>query len=296
MRWVIILCCLFLIVPSGAGQPGIGLSTPVVEELVIESFPFIYQNQFRVYNKGTEERVFVVSVSAPYKDVLDWITVDTSVFTLPPGETRVIQFSIYAESGYQGEYEIAFRPTLLPTQTAASPGSAMAQLAMSAAYNLSLVVTEEAGPIRPPEEEVTPEKPRELTKTVQELEETRATAVRPFDKPLLINVPAQAYQYEPTPLAVMFAQGEEPTELGFVLVSPSGKTYSLPSEATFSFNEKGTWSALIVIGDEIIAGNPMEVEYSLSKDLRYRILPQYGIFILVGMGAGVGFYLWRRRR
>jgi hypothetical protein len=264
----------------------------VVEELVIDSFPF----QFRVYNKGTEERVFVVSVSAPYKDVLDWITVDTSVFTLPPGETRVIQFSIYAESGYQGEYEIAFRPTLLPTQTAASPGSAMAQLAMSAAYNLSLVVTEEAGPIRPPEEEVTPEKPRELTKTVQELEETRATAVRPFDKPLLINVPAQAYQYEPTPLAVTFAQGEEPTELGFVLVSPSGKTYSLPSEATFSFNEKGTWSALIVIGDEIIAGNPMEVEYSLSKDLRYRILPQYGIFILVGMGAGVGFYLWRRRR
>ncbi|MBU6997904.1 MAG: hypothetical protein HXS41_11695 [Theionarchaea archaeon] len=295
MRWVIILCCLILFIPLGAAQPGIGLSTPVVEELVIESFPFIYQNQFRVYNKGTEERVFVVSVSAPYKDVLDWITVDTSVFTLLPGETRVIQFSIYAESGYYGTYEIAFRPTLLPTQTAAAPDSAMAQLAMSAAYTLTLVVAEEAGPERPPEAEIAPETPRELTKTVEELEETKATTVHPFDKPLLLNIPARTYQYEPTTFAVTFAEGEEPSELGFVLVSPSGKTYSLPSDVTFSFNEEGTWSALIVIGDEIIAGNPMEVEYSLTKDFQHRVLPRYGIFIPVCILI-IALYLWGKHR
>lgn len=295
MRWFIVMFLVITAVPV-AGQPGIGLATPPVERLEIDSFPFTYQNQFRVYNKGGDERVFVISVSAPYQDVLDWVTVDTSVFTLPPGETRVIQFSIYAESGYQGEYDVLFKPTLLPTQTEATPDSAMAHVAMSAAYTLTLVVPEGVGPQRPEEEEVSPEEPRELTKTVQEMEETKATTVRPFDKPLLINVPPEVYQYEPTYLSVQFVEGEEPTELGFVLVSPSGKSYRLPSETTFSFDEEGIWSVLIVIQEEIIAGNPLEVTYDFGKALQFRILPRYGILMVGGIVAGIGVYLWRRKK
>ncbi len=278
-----------------AGQPGIGLATPPVDTLTIDAFPFTYQNKFRVYNKG-DERVFVISITAPYQDVLDWVTVDTSVFTLPPGETRVIQFSIYAESGYQGEYDILFKPTLLPTQTEAAPDSAMAHVAMSAAYTLTVVVPEGVGFQRPEEEEVAPEEPRELTKTVQEMEETKATTVRPFDKPLLINVPPQVYQYEPTYLSVQFVEGGEPTELGFVVVSPSGKSYRLPSETTFSFDEEGIWSVLIVIQEEIIAGNPLEVNYDFGKALQFRILPRYGILMVGGIVVAVGVYLWRRKK
>ena len=296
MRWFILLVCVFLIIPSVAGQPGIGLATPPVDTLVIDSFPFTYQNKFRVYNKGEEERVFVISISAPYQDVLDWVTVDTSVFTLIPGDTKVVQFSIYCESGYQGEYSIVFKPTLLPTQTTAAPDSAMAHLAMSASFTLTLIVPEDVGPFRPEEEEVAPEQPRELTKTVEEMEETRASTVRPFDKPLLITIPPEAYQYEPTFLSVKFVEGDEPTELGFVVVAPSGKNYELGNEATFSFDEEGTWNILIVIKEEIIAGNPLEVTYDLTKDLQFRILPRYGIFILAGIAVAVFAVIFIRRR
>lgn len=298
MRWIVILLMVILVIPVGSGQPGIGLATPPVDTLVIDSFPYTYQNKFRVYNKGEEERVFVISISAPYQDILDWVTVDTSVFALAPGETKVIQFLIYCESGYQGEYVITFKPTLLPTQTAAAPGSAMAHLAMSASYELTLIVPEGAGPSRPQKAEVAPEQPRELTKTVEEMEETKASTVRSFDKPLLINVPPEAYQYEPTVLSVTFIEGEEPTELGFVVVAPSGKSYRLRSESTFSFDEEGTWNILIVIKDEIIAGNPLAVQYDLAKDLRFRILPRYGIFMLVGIIAVIvmGYSFWRRRK
>lgn len=298
MRWLIGVLVIILVIPLVAAQPGIGLATPPVETLTIESFPFTYQNKFRVYNKGEEERVFVISISAPYQDVLDWVTVDASVFTLIPGDTRVVQFSIYADSGYQGEYAVIFRPTLLPTQTTPTPNSAMAHLAMSAAYKLTLIVPEGAGPPRPHEEEIPPEQPRELTKTVEEMKETKASTVRSFDKPLLINVPSHVYMYEPTPLSVEFIEGEEPTELGFVAVAPSGKSYNLESDTVFSFNEEGTWNILVVIKDEIIAGNPLEVEYNISKDLKFRILPRYGILIGGGIAAVclIGLYLWRRRK
>ena len=296
MRWFIVMLLVMAAVPV-AGQPGIGLAAPPVEQLEIDSFPFTYQNQFRVYNKGEDERVFVISVSAPYQDVLDWITVDASVFTLPPGDTRVIQFSIYAESGYQGEYAIIFKPTLLPTQTEATPDSAMAHLAMSAAYTLTVVVPEGVGSQRPEEEKIAPETPKDLTKTVEEVEDTNAATVRPFDKSLLINVPPEAYQYEPTYLSVHFVEGGEPTELGFIVVSPSGKEYHLPSETTFSFDEEGTWSVIIVIKEEIIAGNPVDVVYDMGKDIQFRILPQYGIFIGGGIVAVVlGVYVWRRKK
>lgn len=296
MRWSMFLLFAVLIIPLTAAQPGIGLATPPVDTLTIDAFPFTYQNKFRVYNNGGEERVFVISISAPFQDVLDWVTVDAAVFTLAPGDTRVVQFSIYAESGYQGEYGILFKPTLLPTQTVPTPNSAMAHLAMSAAYKLTLIVPEDVAPPRPQEKETAPESPRELTKTVEEMKETKATAVRPFDKPLFMNIPSHAYAFEPIHLLVGFAQGEEPVELGFVLVAPSGKSYTLASDATFSFDEKGTWNILIVIGDEIIAGNPLQVEYSLKKDLQFRILPRYGIFILIIGAAVIGIYFWRRRK
>ncbi|KYK32823.1 MAG: hypothetical protein AYK19_14840 [Theionarchaea archaeon DG-70-1] len=297
MRLLTLPLFMILIIPLIAAQPGIGLATPLVETLTIDSFPFTYQNKFRVYNTGEEERVFVISISAPYQDVLDWVTVDASVFTLIPGDTKVVQFSIYADSGYQGEYDVLFKPTLLPTQTTPTPDSAMAHLAMSAAYKLTLIVPEGVGPPRPPEEEIPPEKPRELTKTVEEMEETKASTVRTFDKPLLINVPSRAYAYEPVHLSVEFMEGEEPTELGFILVAPSGKNYTLESDSVFSFNEKGTWNVLIVIKDEIIAGNPLEVEYDFGKDLKFRILPQYGIIVVgVFVVIGIGLYLWRRRK
>jgi hypothetical protein len=296
MRWSGLLLFAILGLPL-AGQPGIGLATPPVETLVIDSFPFTYQNKFRVYNNGEEERVFVISISAPYQDILDWITVDASIFTLPPGETKVIQFSIYAESGYRGEYDVIFKPTLLPTQTVATPDSAMAHLAMSAAYKLTLIVPEDLGRSRPEEAEITPEEPRDLTRTVDEMEETKASAIRTFDKQLLITLPKRTYLYEPTFLSVKFIEGEEPAELGFVIVSPSGKTYRVSSDSVFSFDEEGSWSVLIVIKDEIIVGNPLEVDYDLIRDLQYRILPQYGIFILFGVVlVSAGVYLWRRNR
>ena len=296
MRWIYVPLIILLVIPLVAGQPGIGLATPPVDSLTISAFPFTYQNQFRVYNKGDEERVFVISISAPYQDVLDWITVDTSVFTLFPGDTQVIQFSIYADSGFEGVYDIIFRPTLLPTQTAPVPDSALAHLAMSAAYKLTLIVPEGSAPPRPQEKEVPPEQPRELTKTVEELEETKVGSVRPFDKPLLINIPKEAFAYEPTYLSVTFVEGEEPTELGFVVVAPSGKSYTLSSDTSFSFDEEGTWNILIVIKDEIIAGNPLNVRYDFAKDLRYRILPRYGIFMVVGAAAVILVMYWRRKK
>jgi hypothetical protein len=294
MRWFTILLLAILIVPLAAGQPGIGLATPPVDTLTIDSFPFTYQNKFRIYNKGNDERVFVISISAPYQDVLDWVTVETAVFTLGPGDTKVIQFSIYAESGYQGEYQVVFRPTLLPAQTQPTPDSALAHVAMSAAYKLTLIVTESAPP-RPLEAETPPEQPRELTKTVEEMEETQARTVRPFDKPLLINMPPEAYMYEPTHLSVAFVEGDEPAELGFVVSAPSGKSYRLSSDSTMTFDEEGTWNILIVIKDEIIAGNPLEVKYDLAKDLRYRILPTYGIFVVAAVLVLVVYILRRRK-
>jgi hypothetical protein len=296
MRWFTILLLAILIVPLAAGQPGIGLATPPVDTLTIDSFPFTYQNKFRVYNKGDDERVFVISISAPYQDVLDWVTVETAVFTLAPGDTRVIQFSIYAESGYQGNYEVVFRPTLLPTQTQPTPDSAMAHVAMSAAYKLTLIVTEGAGLPRPQKAETPPEQPRELTKTVEEMEETQARTVRPFDKPLLINMPPEAYMYEPTHISVAFVEGGEPAELGFVASAPSGKSYRLSSDSAITFDEEGTWNILIVIKDEIIAGNPLEVKYDMAKDLRYRILPTYGVLMVAAAGLVLAVYIFRRRK
>lgn len=298
MRWSTGLLCIMVIlsVVSVTGQPGIALSSPTVERLVIDSFPFTYQNQIRVYNEGTDERVFVISVSAPYQDVLNWVAVDTSVFTLPPGETRVVQFTLYAESGYRGEYKIVFKPTLLPTETAPTPDSAMAHIAMTAAYTLTVAVPPEIAPERPPEAEKEPESPRELTKIVQEMDETKASTVRPFDKPLLINVPKEVHQYEPTYLSVDFIEGEKPADLKLLVIAPSGKSYDLASEATFAFDEEGTWSVLIVLQDEVIAGNPVDVHYTFSKDLQHRILPEYGIFMAAAAIIVCGLVLWWRRR
>ena len=73
-----------------------------------------YEDEFRVYNNGDEDVIYIVNILAPYNDVLDWVNVNTSIFVLEPKTSKQIAFTIDADEGYTGDYGVVFRPDAVP--------------------------------------------------------------------------------------------------------------------------------------------------------------------------------------
>ena len=282
------------------GDPGLGLATPAVSSVTIDGFPFTYKSSFRVYNTGDEESIFVIRVVVPYRDINEWVSVDTPIFSLKPQENRVVHFNVTADEGYTGSYEILFLPTLLPSKEM-DLGGMVVYLGLSGLFRFTVVVPEDVGNLslgeRPPEPEEE-EVEEDLTRQIGEVEDSEGGVVAvPLGVVISLELPSrEVYKYRVYDVSVSFVGGGEPVGLGFVFVSPSEKQFRCPMTSSFIFDELGEWVVLVVIEDQMILGKTITVKYSLLDDLVHEILPRYGLLIASPFLAAIIIIFMVRRR
>ena len=280
---IIALIAIFvLLLPSIAyASSGIGLSTPTTESVTIEKFPFHYSDHFRVYNTGDEEGVFTVDVKTEYEDVKGWVSLDKSIFTLKPEESTVVTFNIDAEEGYTGDYTVVFQSAILPkgSEENITGVGAVAYLALGQPFKFTINVPEGSLGERPPTPSVTPTS--EIPEFAKNVTESESGIVKTWmGTPISLDMPSEAYLGDLVKITASFIGGGEPADMGLLIVSPSEKEYRIPRSTEFRFDEVGTWSVIVVIGDEVILGKTIQVEAkSLSAYTPYIALA--GVFVII---------------
>lgn len=311
-KWaaVIVAIVLLVLLPSPAlAGGGIGLSTPATNSVTLTEFPFHHEDQFRVYNNGDEDAVIMIYVSAPYPDVKKWVSLEKDVFIIEAGTSTVIAFTIDAEAGYTGDYEITFTPTKLAQELTEVPTeggiTAVAYIGLGVEFKLTVHVSQEVGNSslgeRPPTPEVTPEtEPPPVTEEqLKEVTEEESGVIwEELLKPIVLSIPSSVVQGESVDLSASFVGGGEPAQMGLLVVSPSGKNYELPRSTTFKFNEPGKWSVIVTIADQVIMGKTVEV---LPKQGLLGVTAAFNLMLIVGIAAALIIIillvvLLRRRR
>ena len=278
---------------ADTASAGMALSSPPISVVTVQGFPFHYENKFRVYNRGDADSVFTVDVLTVCQDVRDWISFDKKVFVLKPNESTQVTFFMDAKEGFIGDCEVIIRPLMLPEAETLLNGAAASQRAyiktgvdMRFILNVPDAVGMASLGKRPaPKDKVAADQKASDKKAVEETlsSETGVLKTR-LDKPLSVEIPSTAVVGQPCALSVSFIGGGEPEEMGLSLTSPSGINYRLPKTASFTFDEKGKWAVLVVIGNEVILGKTVNVLPSQNS------LSESGA-LLVGrvIGAGSGF-------
>ena len=256
---VLVLVCLVAsaVVGTVSAKTGIGLSSPSITSITIDKFPFHYSDTLRVYNTGDEESVYSIKIDAPYPDVRDWISVDKDIFTLSPGTSTVVTFSIDAEEGYTGSYTITLTPAIVPKEKTNVTGM-FVYLALGTPFAFTIDVPNGSLGERPPVPVATPTS--EIPEIAKKVAESESGIMwREMGKSIFLDMPSKVYLGDLVRITASFIGGGEPVNMGLLIVSPSEKEYRLPRSTEFRFDEVGTWSVMVVIGDEVILGRPILV-------------------------------------
>ncbi len=285
IRIVMVIMALSLLLPSiASASSGIGISTPTNESMTIEKFPFHYQDSFRIYNTGDEDGVYTINVNTEYQDVKDWVSLDKSIFTLKPEESTLVTFSIDAEEAYTGSYTVVFQSVILPkgSDEKSTGVGAVAYLALGQPFKFTIKISNGSLGERPstPVATPTPELSAEIAKNIRE---SGSGIVKTWiGTPIYLDMPSNVSLNDPVEMSASFIEGGEPADMGLLLVSPSGEEYQLSRSDTFRFDEEGAWSAMVVIGGEVILGRPIHVQPQPETAAHYAqyIAPAVALAIL----------------
>jgi len=260
--WLIVICMLTVAVTTVASaKTGVGLSSPNVHSVTINKFPFHYSDTLRIYNTGDEKSVYTIKVDAPYPDVKEWVSLDKDVFTLAPDTSTVVTFSIDAEEGYTGSYSIKLTPGITPKETDVS--GIFVYLALGTPFHFTVNVPKSVGDRslgdRPAT--ATPTQTSEIQEIAKDVSESESGIVMKWmGTPISLDMPSKVYLGDLVTITASFIGGGEPASMGLLIVSPSGEEYKLPRSTEFRFDEVGVWSVMVVIGDEVILGKPIQVQ------------------------------------
>ena len=288
---VLVLVCLVASAVTGiaSAKTGIGLSSPNVCSATIDTFPFHYSDTLRIYNTGDEESIYTIKIDAPYPDVEDWISLDKDMFTLSPDTSTVVTFSIDAEDGYTGSYDITLTPAIVPKEEVNVTGM-FVYLALGTPFKFTIDVPNGSLGERPPAPVATPTS--EIAEIAKNVAESESGIIwKEMGKSIFLDMPSKVYLGDLVRITAAFIGGGEPASMGLLIVSPSGEEYGFPRSTEFRFDEVGTWSVMVVIGDEVILGRPILVQKGIGVYALYIAVVVLALALLVAV-----LVLLRRRK
>ena len=266
-----------LAVPAlSASGMGIGISGRS-EILVIDSFPYVHEGSFSIHNTCDYDCFYMLEAYSPYDDVSGWIEIYPKTVTLEKGAYGDITYKLLASQGYAGTYEIRIvAKGFGMDETPSGNDKPVSYVQTSGSIRLQVTVTDTAGAAslgteRPMQEEGSSE-----VATPPGQDTFRAITL---DTPAFLDVPIRCKRDTAIHMAGGLVSGQAPGGMHICLYAPSGATYRLPLEYTYTFSEAGVWTATLAIDEMVLVAKEISVEHDQSP---------YGQYLLVALAACCG--------
>jgi hypothetical protein len=252
---------LLLIIPLSQADMGIGISGNN-HELHIDAFPFDYKGSFSIHNPSEEDALFTVKAVGPYDDVTSWVTIDPAIVSIGGGKYSDISYSISADEGYGGAYEVYLVATCYGDDTTQeAPSTPVSYLQTSGTIKITLDISEAAGASSKGPEHPRPdheENPTEMTDSEASSVPNGVEAYT-FDAPLYINIPQEVECGTSVPIEGGCLHGDAPHALQFIIHSPDGSRYERPLTTTVTFDEPGAWHVVLALDGQTVIGKHVSV-------------------------------------
>lgn len=266
----LIACSLIALALISLAAPALGYGTgvkayiPTVRSAIADSLPYSYSGSFMVHNDGYRDGVYIIRVGVTEPSSIGWLDLSESIFTLRPGQSKLIRFnlSLTRETARPGEQEFIFTPTLLSTSVEPYLDDFANYISSADSFRFRLNVT---GAI-PASSEVTPIVfvPGNHTNFVQySVLEDMNKVVTQLDRAIKLNVRDTALVGESVPVSVAIFEGLSKRGISLLAVSPEGSAYPF-EEGNITFDHIGLWGVIVLVGDEMILGKTVDVSAARS--------------------------------
>ncbi len=254
---------LFSVSASSAGT-GIKVYAPSVSSVRVDSLPFSYNGSFIVMNDGWLEAVYVVRIAVDDPAAITWVNVSPSGFTLAPGETRLVAFSlnISADQAVAGTYHFIFMPARLPAEVAPYPDTFYNYVSEVDSYNFTVEIPADMTMTSLSSTGQRPIVFAEETGLLNLIQYSQPTgngrSVVPIDRAVKIDVPSGVPVNQPVNISLTVFQSLSSRGIELMAISPEGVFYPVTGD-NFTFDRTGLWGVIALLGDEILLGKPVDV-------------------------------------
>lgn len=252
------------LIALAAPAPGIGFGVksyvPTVRTITIESLPFTYNTSFMVYNDGYRDGVYIIRVSVGEPSAINWISVSPSVFTLRPGESKLVKltFNVTNETAIPGEHEFILTPTMLATSVEPYLDTLATYISSADAFRIRLSIPGQQAAATSAIPVTFVEGNRTNFVQYSVMEDTNKVVTQ-LDRAIRLNLPDSAIAGQPVPVSVSIFQGLSRQGISLMAVSPEGRAFPI-SEGNVTFNSLGLWGVIVMVGDEMIIGKTIDVK------------------------------------
>jgi len=243
---------------------GVRAYVPTVRSADTAVFPFIYNGSFIVYNDGYRDGVYIIRVGVTEPSSIQWLNLSESVFTLRPGESKLVYFSLNVtnETARPGEQEFIFTPTLLSTNVEPYLDQFASYISPADSFRFRLNVTGvPAGPTRGVP--VVFVQSNQTNFVQYSALEDMNRVVTLLDRAIRLNIRDKAIAGEPVPVSVSIFQGLSSRGISLLAVSPDGTAHPITG-GNVTFDRMGLWGVIVMVGDEMILGKTVEVTAARS--------------------------------
>jgi hypothetical protein len=256
---------LFGLLPAALGYgTGAKVYLPSQRNITASSPAFTYNDSFMVYNDGYRAGVYIIRVSVTEPDAIDWLTLSSPVFTLNPGQSKLVYFSFNTSDGQPipGTYEFIFMPTILTTNVEPYMEDQFANYtSMADMFSFNLTIpgnTMSASAFQPGNQVFFPINASRVNLVQDSVLENNSNVVTLLDRAIKLNAPDSAAIGQPVPISTSIFEGLNSQGISLMAVSPDDILYPI-SPGNFTFNKIGLWGIVVLDGDDIIIGKTVDV-------------------------------------
>lgn len=261
---LLVLAMASQMLPASCYGTGVRAYVPTIRSADAAQFPFIYNGSFIVYNDGYRDGVYIIRVGVTEPSSIEWLDLSESVFTLRPGESKLIYFSLNVtnETARPGEQEFIFTPTLLSTNVEPYLDEFANYISSADSFRFMLNVSGVSAPAAAGTPIVFV--PSNQTNFVQySVLEEKDKVVTLLDRAIKLNIQGKAIVGEPVPVSIAIFQGLSSRGISLLAVSPEGTAHPI-SEGNVTFDRLGLWGVIVMVGDEMILGKTVDVTAARS--------------------------------
>jgi hypothetical protein len=210
-----------------------------------------------VYNDGYRDGVYVIRVGVTEPASINWLSLNDSVFTLRPGQSKLVYFSfnVTGDAALPGDHEFIFTPTLLTPNVEPYLDTFANYVSSADSFRFWLNVSRQNEPARA--RVFFTNDGRTNLIQYSALTDT-GNVVTQLDRAVRLNVPERASIGEPVPVSTSIFEGLSKRGISLLAVSPEGGVYPI-GEGDYAFSTNGLWGVIVLVGDEVLMGKTVDV-------------------------------------
>lgn len=261
----LVVCIILLLAIASQAMPslcygaGVRAYVPTTRSADAINLPFSYNGSFVVYNDGYRNGVYIIRVGVTEPTSINWLNLSESVFTLKPGQSKLVSFSfnVTNETARPGEQEFIFTPTLLATNVEPYLDDFANYISSADSFRFKLNVTgvPSVSSAGTPIVFVQSNKTNFVQYSVlQDMNKV----VTQLDRAIKLNIQDKAVVGESVPVSTTIFEGLSNRGISLLAVSPDGAVYPI-NEGNVTFDHIGLWGVIVLIGDEMILGKTVEI-------------------------------------